>query len=213
MNILKSLKTIKNRTMKTLYFISITFLFFLCSCNSETKTSGQKVVFGIHEIVQMSEISDAVIDTLKAMNVQIEKNQQQPVVGYISKTDSMALQIDLSEQNLKLVRTFYPVDKEKKYCAVVAIRPNSVIDNAYIKKTKVNGKNVEIYFNLEGANKWSDLTKQNIGKPVAFIIDNQIYAMPEINSEIRNGVALITNLENEIIANSISESLNSSISD
>lgn len=49
---------------------------------------------------------------------------------------------------------------------------------------------------MEGATKWSDLTKQNIGKSVAFIIDNQIYAMPEINSEIRNGVALITNFEN-----------------
>lgn len=65
---------------------------------------------------------------------------------------------------------------------------------------------------MEGATKWSDLTKQNIGKSVAFIIDNQIYAMPEINSEIRNGVALITNFENEIIT-SISELLNSSISD
>jgi SecD/SecF fusion protein len=156
----------------------------------------------------MSEISDAVIDTLKAMNVQIEKNQQQPVIGYISKTDSMALQIDFSEQNLKLVRTFYPVDKEKKYCAVVAIRPNSVIDNAYIKKTKVNGKNVEIYFNLEGANKWSDLTKQNIGKSVAFIIDNQIYTMPVINAEIRNGIAILNGLKNETVAKNISESLN-----
>jgi preprotein translocase subunit SecD len=46
---------------------------------------------------------------------------------------------------------------------------------------------------------------------VAFIIDNQIYTMPLINGEIRNGAALINGLENETIAKNISESLNSSI--
>jgi preprotein translocase subunit SecD len=198
--------------MKTLYLISITFLFFLFSCNSETKTSSKKVTFGIHEIVQISDISDALIDTLKAMNVQIEKNQQQSVIGYISKADSTALQINLSKQNIQFVKTVYPVDKEQKYCAVFAIRPNSVLDNSHIKKTKVNGKNVEIYFNYEGAKKWAELTKKNIGKTIVFVIEDHVYAMPIINSEIRNGVALINNLESELIANSISDSLNSSIS-
>ncbi len=65
---------------------------------------------------------------------------------------------------------------------------------------------------MKGAKKWADLTKQNIGKTIAFIIDNQIYTMPVINGEIKHGVALITGLKNETFAKNISESLNSSIS-
>ena len=124
----------------------------------------------------------------------------------------MILQHNLFGQDFKIVQTIYPVDREQKYYAIAAIRLTPAIDNSHIKKTRVKGNNVEIYFNLEGANKWSDLTKQNIGKPVAFIIDNQIYAMPMINSEVRNGVALINNLEDETFTKNISESLNSSVS-
>ncbi len=177
--------------MRTLYFISIIFLFFLDSCDSVPKTSRQKVIFGIHEIVKMSEIPGAIIDTLKLMNVQIEGNQQQSVIGYITKEDSMVLQLNLYGQDFKIVKTIYPVGREQKYYAIVPIRPSSLIDISDIKKTKVKGNNVEIYFNLEGANKWANLTKENIGKSIAFIIDKQIYTMPVINNEIRNGMAII----------------------
>lgn len=198
--------------MRTLYSISIVFLCFLYSCNSETKTNGQKITFGIHELVNISDIPNAIIDTLKSKNTQIESNQQLYVIGYITKVDSSVLHYNLSGQDFKIIPTVYPVDTEQKYYAIAAIRLTPAIDNTHIKKTKVKGNNVEICFNLEGANKWSDLTKQNIGKSVALIIDNQIYAMPMINSEIRNGVAIINNLGDETFAKNISESLNSSIS-
>lgn len=73
---------------------------------------------------------------------------------------------------------------------------------------KNNRNNVEIYFNMKGSNKWADLTKNSIGKTLAFIIDDMIYTMPLINAEIRNGVAVINGLENETSAKNISESLN-----
>jgi preprotein translocase subunit SecD len=208
---IKTMKTINSKTMKALFLVSISFLFFLFSCDSQTNTNGKKVVFGIHVVANVSEISTAIIDTLKSMGVQIESNQQQHVLGYITKVDSMVLRYDLSEQNIKLVKTIYLVDKEQKYYAIVGIRPNTVINIASIKKTKANGNNVEIYFNLKGAKDWADFTKQNIGKPIAFIIDNQIYAIPLINGEIKHGIAMITGLNNESIAKNISESLNLSI--
>ena len=93
-------------------------------------------------------------------------------------------------------------------CALpISVRPNSVIDNTNIKKTKVNGSAVEIYFNLEGAKKWADLTKKSIGKQLAFVIDNHIYALPIITSEMKNGVALINGFNSEIEAKNISELL------
>jgi len=219
MNILKNLKTIKieimktinSKTMKAILLVTISFLFFLFSCDSRTNTHGQKVEFGINVVANVSEIPTAIIDTLKSKGVQIESNQQQPVLGYITKADSMVLQIDLPEQNIKLVKSIYLVDKEQKYYALVGIRPSPVINIASVKKTKVNGTNVEIYFNYKGAKEWADFTKQNIGKSIAFIIDNQIYAIPLINGEIKHGIAMITGLENESSAKKISESLNSSI--
>lgn len=197
--------------MKTLYFISITFLYFLGSCNSGIETNGHKVTFGIYEVIKTSEVPNAIIDTLKSSGVQIESNQHQSVIGYITKADSIFIQIDLSGQNLQLVKTVYPVDKEQKNYALVAIRTSSIINNSHIKKTKVNGNSVEIYFNYEGAKKWADLTKKSIGNQVAFIIDNQIYTITSINNEIKNGVARINGFNTEMEAKNISEALNSSI--
>lgn len=205
-NTLKSLKTIKIKTMKTLYFISTIILFFLYSCNSDIKTNGRKVTFGIYEVVKKSELPNAIIDSLKTKKVQLENNLK-PDIGYITETDSLALKLDLSAQDFKLLKTNFPIDNEKKYYAIVAVRPNSVIDNTNIKKTKVNGSAVEIYFNLEGAKKWADLTKKSIGKQLAFVIDNQIYALPIITSEMKNGVALINGFNSEIEAKNISELL------
>jgi preprotein translocase subunit SecD len=199
--------------MKTLSLITIIFLFVLSSCNFGVKTNGRKVTFGIYEVVNVNRIPQSIIDTLKAKNDLLENNPQLSIVGYIQKADSSFLQLDLSRDNLELVKTLYTVDKDNKYYAIVAIKPNPVIDNSDIKNTKSNSNNVEIYFNLKGANKWADLTKKNIGKTLAFIIDYKVYTMPVINAEIRNGVALINGLENETFSKNISESLNSSISE
>ncbi|MFN8256136.1 MAG: hypothetical protein U0W24_10635 [Bacteroidales bacterium] len=197
--------------MKTTFLMSITFLFFLISCDSQTNTNRKKVEFGIHVVANPGEIPAAIIDTLKSKGVQIESNQQQPVLGYISNADSMVLQIDLSGQNIKLAKTIYLADKEQKYYGLVGIIPNTVMNISSIKNTKANGNNVEIYFNLEGAKKWADFTKQNIGKSIAFTIDNQIYSMPVIMGEIKQGIAMITGLKSEEMAENISESLNLSL--
>lgn len=199
--------------MKTLNLITIIFLFVLSSCNYEIKTNGKKVTFGIYEVVNTDEIPKTVIDTLKALNIQLENNTQLSIVGYIQNADTTCLRLDFSSDNLKLVKTFYTVDKDNSFYAIVATKLNPVLDNSDIKNTKSNSNNVKIYFNMKGSNKWAELTKKNIGKTLAFIIDNQIYTMPLINTEIRNGTALITGLENEKFSKNILESLNLSRSE
>ena len=74
-----------------------------------------------------------------------------------------------------------------------------------------NQNNIEIYFNLQGANKWSDLTKNNIGKTFAFSIDNEIYTLTSVNGEIKNGTAIINGLEDKDLATKFSKSLNASL--
>ncbi|MBE0651638.1 MAG: hypothetical protein IH595_12470 [Bacteroidales bacterium] len=194
--------------MKPLFYVSAIFLFLLCSCHRETKPAGQKVTFGIHEIAKVNTIPAAILDTLRSKGVQLENSQSQFIIGYITKDDSMALKSDFSAQYLKIVKTYYPVDEDQKYYAIVAISPNAVINNNNISKAEADGNNVTLYFNFTGSKKWADLTKKNIGNQLAFVIDNQIYSMPLINGEIRNGMAIISGFKSNKTARKVSEDLN-----
>ncbi len=194
--------------MKTFLFNAAILLVIFCSCQSSVKTKPNRVSFGIYETVKITEIPNAIMDTLRNRHIVIEKDQQQSTIGYTPKADSMVYQIDLSKENFKLAKTFYTVDNEQKYYGIVALKSIPGIDNSDIKRTKCNGNKVEIYFNSKGADKWAELTRKNIGNSVAFIIENQIYSIPLVNGEIKNGIALINGLENEEIAKNLSESLN-----
>jgi preprotein translocase subunit SecD len=51
---------------------------------------------------------------------------------------------------------------------------------------------VTLLFDAEGAKQFSDITKKNLGKPVAIFLDQFPVTMPRVQSEITNGEAVIT---------------------
>lgn len=51
---------------------------------------------------------------------------------------------------------------------------------------------ISIVFNGDGAKKFADLTKRNVGKPIAIVLDGQIISAPRVNQEITDGNAIIT---------------------
>lgn len=51
---------------------------------------------------------------------------------------------------------------------------------------------ISIQFNSDGAKKFSDITKRNVGKPVAIVLDNRIISSPRVNQQITDGNAVIT---------------------
>ena len=51
---------------------------------------------------------------------------------------------------------------------------------------------VTMRMNGEGARKWRNLTANNIGRPVAIILDNLVYTAPTVQGEIPNGNSSIT---------------------
>ena len=51
---------------------------------------------------------------------------------------------------------------------------------------------VTMSMNGEGAGLWKRLTKQNIGHPVAIVLDGYVYSFPNVQSEIANGRSSIT---------------------
>ena len=51
---------------------------------------------------------------------------------------------------------------------------------------------VSMTMNAEGASKWARLTKDNIGKQVAIVLDGLVYSYPTVNTEITGGSSEIT---------------------
>ena len=195
--------------MKTQTLMMITILFIIGSCKPGEEQPAQKAVFGIYEIVTQYEIPAVVMDSLKLMHIQLESNAQMSILGYITKDDSSVLQYAPKEQ-LKLWKTHYMADENHGYFAIVALKPGPVLSNSDIQSTMSNGTRLDIRFNMAGAHKWSDLTRKNTGKMLAFAIDNEIYTMPFINNEIKNGTAQM-NFKDALTAKKISNRLSSDI--
>ncbi|MEX2043424.1 MAG: protein translocase subunit SecD [Patescibacteria group bacterium] len=51
---------------------------------------------------------------------------------------------------------------------------------------------INITFNAEGAKKFAGLTRRNVGKPIAIILDGAIISAPRVSQEINDGNAVIT---------------------
>ncbi len=54
------------------------------------------------------------------------------------------------------------------------------------------GPCVSMVMNTEGARKWATLTKQNIGRGIAIVLDGYVYSAPRVNGEIAGGRSEIT---------------------
>lgn len=51
---------------------------------------------------------------------------------------------------------------------------------------------VQLQFNSEGTKLFDELTKKNLGKPLAIYLDGSAISIPTVQSEITNGIAVIT---------------------
>ncbi len=93
-------------------------------------------------------------------------------------------------------------EKEQVY-ELIAIRQSSsngraplegdVITNARSQGSQ-NSANFEVSMtmNNEGARKWAQLTKANLGQSIAIVLDGFVYSYPTVQSEITGGVSQIT---------------------
>jgi RNA polymerase sigma factor (sigma-70 family) len=70
---------------------------------------------------------------------------------------------------------------------------------------------IQITFTDAGTKQFAKVTRQNIGKRLAIIIDGRLYSAPTIRSEIRDGKAQITGNFSEQEANDLAAKINQSV--
>ena len=79
---------------------------------------------------------------------------------------------------------------------------NAPLDGSVVTDTRVNfngaqrggngAPSVSMTMNREGANIWANLTKDNIGRQIAIVLDGLVYSYPSVNSAITGGSSEIT---------------------
>ena len=94
--------------------------------------------------------------------------------------------------------TVKPVDEKGLYYELVAIKvtdrdgkaplEGNVITDARDDLDQISARStVSMTMNPEGAKAWAKLTKENIGRSIAIVLDDMVYSFPNVNSEITGG--------------------------
>ena len=67
-----------------------------------------------------------------------------------------------------------------------------VVTDARVQYGNNGSPEVSMSMNAEGANTWARMTKDNIGKQIAIVLDGMVYSYPTVQSEISGGSSQIT---------------------
>ena len=132
------------------------------------------------------------------------------VVGYAHSRDMKQINEYLAREevkamlprDLKLMWGVKAIDEDGKIFELYAIKSTQRNGRAPLEGDVIvsatddydnNGRpSVSMTMNSDGARRWAQLTKQNIGKPIAIALDGYIYSAPNVQNEITGGQSQIT---------------------
>ena len=144
----------------------------------------------------------------------MQLNQGGPgcVVGYADAKDMAAIDSVLAMKEVKDVlprdlKLMWGVraaefDKSGRIFELYAIKSTErngraplegdVVTTAKDEYDQFNKPCVSMSMNTEGARRWAVLTKQNVGRAIAIVLDGYVYSAPNVNGEITGGNSQIT---------------------
>ena len=144
--------------------------------------------------------------------LQLNSSGQGPVIGYANYKDTADINKYLAMPEIKAdlpkdLRLKWGVspsefDKKGQTFELYAIRSTErngkaplegdVVTDAKDEFDQYSKPAVSMTMNSDGARRWAQLTKQNIGRSIAIVLDNYVYSAPNVNSEITGGRSQIT---------------------
>ena len=144
--------------------------------------------------------------------LQLNSSGQGPVIGYANYKDTADINKYLAMPEIKAelpkdLRLKWGVspsefDKKGQTFELYAIKSTErngkaplegdVVTDAKDEFDQYSKPAVSMSMNSDGARRWAQLTKQNIGRAIAIVLDNYVYSAPNVNSEITGGRSQIT---------------------
>ena len=144
--------------------------------------------------------------------MQVNPNGQGPVVAYANYKDTADINKYLSmpeiqselpkDLRLKWGVSPYEYDPKAQTFELYAIKSTErngraplegdVVVNAKDEYDHYGKPAVSMSMNSDGARRWAQLTKQNVGKAIAIVLDGYVYSAPNVNQEITGGNSQIT---------------------
>ena len=142
----------------------------------------------------------------------LKANQGLSVVGYASVRDTAAINRiiygavakQVLPSDLKLLWSAKPADVSAKNIfelhALKVTTTNGraplegdVVTDASDQFNNITGQpEVSMTMNSDGARRWAELTKANVGKAIAIVLDGVVYSAPRVNGEIDGGQSSIS---------------------
>ena len=139
-------------------------------------------------------------------------NYAGPIAGYVNVKDTAEVNRYLAmpevqaqlPRDLSLKWGVAPADGDPKkqtyelYAIKVTSRngkaplEGDVVVDAQDEYDQYSRPAVSMQMNNDGARRWSQLTKENIGKSIAIVLDNYVYSAPNVNQQIDGGRSQIT---------------------
>lgn len=129
-----------------------------------------------------------------------------PVIGTVHYNDTAKVNAffatkqvkEILPRDLRLMWTVKAIDPNETYYQLIAIKVSNrdgrapleggVITNARADFSQTSSyAKVDMTMNAEGAKVWARLTKDNIGKSIAVVLDGYVYSFPTVRSEITGG--------------------------
>ena len=144
--------------------------------------------------------------------LQVNSSVQGPVVAYANYKDTADINKYLSmkeiqaelpkDLRLKWGVSAYEYDPKGQTFELYAIRSTErngraplegdVVVSAKDEYDQFGKPAVSMSMNTDGSRRWAQLTKQNIGKSIAIVLDGYVYSAPNVNTEITGGNSQIT---------------------
>jgi SecD/SecF fusion protein len=145
------------------------------------------------------------------LNANPQQTYSGPILGKVHKRDRELVDKYLNMRQVKEVLPYNfiarwsvkAVDDKEEFFELYALKTSTregrpalegdVVTSAKDEFTQNSSSaEVSMKMNSEGAKKWARLTKDNIGKSVAIVLDNMVYSAPTVQVEIPNGESRIT---------------------
>ena len=182
----------------------------------EAKADGllKQLEEGGDSIAITKQLNDVYAQQAKAQNPLFSKLQASPyreaaIAGYAQVRDTATINNYLARpevkkllpSNLSLNWGVSP-DKTSNLITLYTIKQTErngqaplegdVIVDAKSEYDQYNNPVVSMEMNSDGARKWAQLTKKNVGRAIAIVLDGYVYSAPNVNGEITGGRSQIS---------------------